>query len=79
MIEYVPISIAKKEYQPELSTLNEPDAYRLKENNKCRVVSEIWADYLIEEWNKDFIKRMEGYKNASTMSRESARIWSSWI
>ena len=39
MIEYVQISIAKKEYQPELSTLNEPDAYRLKENNKCRVLS----------------------------------------
>lgn len=79
MIEYVPISIAKKEYQPELSTLNEPDAYRLKENNKCRVLSEIWADYLTEQWNKDFIKRMEGYNNVTTMSHKSAWIWSSWI
>lgn len=67
-IEYVPISIAKKEYRPELSTLNEPDAYRLKENNKCRVVSEILADYLTEQWNKDFIKRMEGYSNATSSS-----------
>lgn len=61
MIEYVPISIAKKEYEPELSTMNEPDTFRLKENNQSRPL-EILADYLIEQWNKDFIKRMEDYK-----------------
>lgn len=68
MIEYVPISIIKKEYESKFSTLNEPAAFKLKENNQCRVVSEIWADYLTEQWNKDFIKRMEGYNNVTSSS-----------
>ena len=67
MIEYVSISIAKGDYQPEPRMIDGSD-FTLKENNQCKGVSEILADYLIEEWNKDFIKRMEGYSNATTGS-----------
>ena len=57
MIEYVPVSIAKEDYKPELSMIDGED-FRLKENNQCKGVSEIWVDYLMEEFDKRITKEM---------------------
>lgn len=72
MIEYVPISIAKKEYEPEPRMVDGSD-FRLREDNEpknseYRHILEIFADYLEEKWGKDFIKRMEGYNNVTSSS-----------
>jgi hypothetical protein len=68
-IEYVPISIAKEDYQPELSTMNEPDAFRLKENNQFRGgLSQMLVDYLMEEFDRRLIKEIKESYNVATGS-----------
>ena len=69
MIEYVPVSIAKEDYQIELSTMNEPDAFKLKENNQFRGgVSQMLVDYLMEEFDRRLIKEIKEIYNVASSS-----------
>lgn len=68
-IEYVPVSIAKEDYQPELTNMNEPDTFRLKENNQFRGgLSQMLVDYLVEEFDRRLIKEIEESYNVASSS-----------
>lgn len=69
MIEYVPITIAKVDYKPELTTMNRENAFQLShervKDDRPRELIRIMHDYLIEEFDKRFLKE---WNNATTNS-----------
>ena len=68
MIEYVPISIAKEDYQPEPRMIDGSD-FRLKENNQFRGgVSQMMVDYLMEEFDRRLIKEIKEIYDVASSS-----------
>ena len=66
-IEYVPIRIAKEDYQPEPRMIDGSD-FRLKENNQCKGVPEILVDYLMKEFDRRITKEIEESYNVASSS-----------
>lgn len=67
--EYIPITIAKEDYKPELTTMNEKNTFELHnervKDNRTRGYIQIMHDYLVEEFDRRFLKE---WNNATTNS-----------
>lgn len=69
MIEYVSVSIAKADYEPELTTMNEENTFKLHnervKDNRSGGLIHIMHDYLVEQFDKRLLKE---WNNATTSS-----------